>query len=418
MLLAATLLLSSGVQARDVAPLTRADAIHQALEQNPELRAERERLGLEEAQLLRARQLLPSNPELEAKLGTDWPFKNTGEQLLEVGLAQQIEIAGQRGLRKAEAETRLRAARARVQALETRTGREASEAWLQLWRAERLGTLAGQALELAHALETAAESRFQAGDIPELDRNAVAVDVARAERAGAAAETARVQARLELARLLGRPESEATALTAEDEPVRNPPAETLETLQKLAREQRADLASAKDTEQAAETLVRLRSRERIPNPTLRVSYERQTQQIGSITDLDEHLFAYLTLPLPFWNRGQAELRAARAERGAAAVEREAAERQVDTEVAAAFSGVEQSRRALEALSRALPLTQRNLELVRRAFEAGQVDLLLLLNARDRSQQAQQEYVEARVEYGRALDELMRATGRLPMEVKP
>jgi cobalt-zinc-cadmium efflux system outer membrane protein len=100
------------------------------------------------------------------------------------------------------------------------------------------------------------------------------------------------------------------------------------------------------------------------------------------------------------------------------VEREAAERQVDTEVAAALTGVRQTRRALEALSGTLPLVRRNLELVRRAFEAGQVDLLSLLNARDRAQQAQQEYVEARVEYGRALDELTRATGRLPQEVNP
>lgn len=418
MLLIATLLLSSRVEARDAAPLTRADAIRQALERSPELRAERERLGLEEAQLLRARQLLQSNPELEAKVGSDWPFKHTGEQLLEVELSQELEIAGQRGLRKAEAETRLRAAQARVRALETRTGREASEAWLRLWQAERHRSLAEQALELSRTLEKAAESRFQAGDIPELDRNAVTVDVARAERAAATAESARVRARLELARLLGRSEAEAAALSVEDEPALEPPAATLEALQNLAREQRADLASAKDTERAAEALVRLRSRERVPNPTLRIAYERQTQRIGSFTDLDQHLKASVLLPLPFWNRGQAELRAATAERGAAAVEREAAERQVNAEVAAAFSSVEQTQRALEALSRTLPLTQRNLELVRRAFEAGQVDLLLLLNARDRAQQAQQEYVEARVEYGRALDELMRATGRLPMEVKP
>jgi cobalt-zinc-cadmium efflux system outer membrane protein len=418
LLFAAALLLSSEVMAQDAARLTRGEVLRAAMERSPELRAERERLGVEEAELVRASQLLPSNPTLEAQLGTDAPFKGTGERLLEVALSQELEVAGQRGLRKAEAQARLQAARARLQALEARVAREASEAWYQLWQAERRHALLEEALTLARALDQAAEARFRAGDIPELERNVVAVDLARAERAAAGAETARVQARLELARRLGRSDANAPTIVVDEEPLPEPPAETLESLRALARENRADLEAARLAEEAAEARVRLRGRERIPNPTLRIAYERESQRIGTLQDVDEHLLAGLSLPLPFWDRGQAELRAARSERGAATVEREAAERQVDTEVAAALTGVRQTRRALEALSGTLPLVRRNLELVRRAFEAGQVDLLSLLNARDRAQQAQQEYVEARVEYGRALDELTRATGRLPREVKP
>lgn len=418
LLVAATLLLSSLGAAQDGARLPRAEALREALSRNPELRAERARLGVEEAQLVRASQLLPSNPELQARLGTDRPFKNTGEQLMEVQLQQEVEIAGQRGLRKTEAETRLRAAQARVRALETRIAQEASGAWYRLWRAEQQRTLAREALELARALDTAAESRFQAGDIPELERNVAAVDLARAERATATLEAEHARARLDLARLLGRTDTQAPDIASEEEPLPELPAETLEALQAQAREHRADLAAAKHTEAAAEARVQLRSRERIPNPTLSVAYERESQIFGSLEDVDQHLFAGLSIPLPFWNRGQAELREARAEQGAAQVEREAAERQVDTEVATALTEVRQARKALDALTGTLPKMKRNLELVRRAFEAGQLDLLSLLNARDRAQQAQQEYVEARVEYGRALDELTRATGRLPREVNP
>jgi cobalt-zinc-cadmium efflux system outer membrane protein len=418
LLVAAALLLSSLGAAQDGTRLPRAEALREALRHNAELRAERERLGVEEAELVRAGQLLPSNPQLGARLGTDGPFKNSGERLLEVELQQELEVAGQRGLRKTEAETRLRAARARVQALETRIAQEASGAWYRLWRAERQRALAGEALELARALDSAAESRFQAGDIPELERNVAAVDLTRAERATATLEAERARARLDLARVLGRTGARAPDIELEEGPLPELPSETLDALQALAREHRADLAAAKYTEDAAETRVRLRARERIPNPTLSVGYEREAQRIGALQDVDQHLFAGLSIPLPFWNRGQAELKAARAERGAAQVEREAAERQVDTEVASALAEVQQARKAVEALAGTLPRVKRNLELVRRAFEAGQLDLLSLLNARDRAQQAQQEYVEAQVEYGRALDELTRATGRLPREIHP
>jgi cobalt-zinc-cadmium efflux system outer membrane protein len=169
--------------------------------------------------------------------------------------------------------------------------------------------------------------------------------------------------------------------------------------------------------------VRLRARERIPNPTLRLGYERERTHLsvpgaGTAQDSDTRLLASVSIPLPLWYQGQGELRAARAERQATKVEREAAERQAETEVAAAFAAVRQSQRALEAMTAVLPRVERNLELIRRAFEAGQVDLFSLLNARDRALQTRQEFVEARVEYGRALDALMRATGQLPLEGKP
>ncbi|XXF75169.1 TolC family protein [Myxococcaceae bacterium GXIMD 01537] len=399
-------------------PLARAEALRQALRLNPELRAERERVGVVEADVVRARQLLPANPELDVSLGSDWLFKNSGERLLAVELQQPVEIAGQRGLRKAEARTRLEAARAQVQSLETRVARDVSAAWYGLWRAEQERTLAGEAHELARGLLKAAEARFQAGDLAELDRNVAAMDAARAERTVTTAETARVAARLELARLLGRSDAEAEGLTVVEEPLPTLTAESLDALKARAREHRADLSAAKRTEQAAAERVRLRSRERIPNPTLRLAYEREEQRLGALSDVDQHLFAGVALPLPFWNRGQAELKAATSERSAAVVEREAAERRIDTEVAAALTGAQQTQRAFEAIEAAVPLARRNLELVGRAFEAGQVELLLLLSARDRAQQAQRDYVEARAAHGRALDELAWATGQLPKGVTP
>jgi cobalt-zinc-cadmium efflux system outer membrane protein len=419
-LLATVLLLSGTAAAQASAPLTRAEVIAQARERNLELRAARERLGLQEAELAQAGQLLPSNPELEAEVGSDRPFNNEGERRLGIGLAQEFEIAGQRGLRKAQASAELKQAQARWAALEAQVARDASGAFLRLWRAERLRALARESLELNLTLEKATESRFQAGDISELERNVVAVDVARARRELSSAETELVQARLDLARLLGRPDG--MRLTVEDLSLPTATLAPLENLQSLARERRADLAAARYSQEAAEARLSLRYRERIPNPTLRLGYERERfgaldASPGEGGEISSLLIGSISIPLPLWNRQQGPIRAAQTEKAAATIEREATERLVETEVAAAFAAVERSREALEAVTAALPKVERNLELIRKSFEAGQVDLLELLNTRDRSQQARQEYVEARVEYVRALDELMRATGQLPMEAR-
>ncbi len=422
-LLATVLLLSGTAAAQAPAPLTRAEVIAQARERNLELKAARERLGLQEAELAQANQLLPANPELEAELGGGQLFGNEGERSLGIGLAQEFEIAGQRGWRKAQAAAELKEAQARWAALETQVARDASGAFLRLWRAERLRALAREALELNLTLEKAAESRFQAGDIPELERNVVSVDAARAQREVSAAETEAAQAQWELARLLGR--SDGTRLTAAEPPSSAPALPTLEELKAHARQHRADLAAARFAEEAAKAQLRLRHRERIPNPTLRLGYEQERLHLSGplpgggpdieLGDTSSAITASISIPLPFWNRQQGPIRAARAEEAAAALEREAAERLVETEVEATFAAVERSRQALDAVTAALPKIDRNLELIRKGFEAGQVDLLELLNTRDRAQRARQEYVEARVEYVRALDELMRATGQLPME---
>ncbi len=418
-LVAMMLMLSGATAAQAPVPLTRAEVIAQARERNLELRAARERLGLQEAELAQARQLLPSNPEIEAEVGSDRPFNNEGERRLGIGLAQEFEIAGQRGLRKAQASAELKEAQARWAALEAQVARDASGAFLRLWRAERLRALARESLELNLTLEKAAESRFQAGDISELERNVVAVDVARSRRELSSAETELVQAQLDLARLLGRPNG--MRLTV-DLSLPTPTLAPLENLQSLARERRADLAAARYSQEAAEARLHLHYRERIPNPTLRLGYERErfgplNTSLGGGGEVSSLLMGSISIPLPLWNRQQGPIRAAQAEKAAATIEREATERLVDTEVAAAFAAVERSRESLEAVTAALPKVERNLELIRKSFEAGQVDLLELLNTRDRSQQARQEYVEARVEYVRALDELMRATGQLPMEAR-
>src|SRR5436190_315669 len=76
--------------------------------------------------------------------------------------------------------------------------RDAAEGWGGLWRAERLRELAAATAELAKALDRAAERRFRAGDVAEMERNLVAMEVARAQAAAAVADGEWARARVEL----------------------------------------------------------------------------------------------------------------------------------------------------------------------------------------------------------------------------
>jgi len=184
----------------------------------------------------------------------------------------------------------------------------------------------------------------------------------------------------------------------------------------LVREQ-PDLQATRAEEAAAKAEVELLQRERFPDLTVGLGYERERtpESHGAVTDLHTGnlLVARLSVPLPLWNRNQGELAEARARRSAREAERVAREREVEADTEAAKGALEAAQAAHLALTAALPSVERNLELVRRAYEAGELGLDALLLARDRAFAARAEAVDAAAELARARTALLRADGRLP-----
>jgi cobalt-zinc-cadmium efflux system outer membrane protein len=381
------------------------------------------------------------NPTVEVVAASDAFTGGDGEQRVEVGLSQTLEVAGQRGLRVKRAESALDAARARRRATVLEAAVAAVNAAVELERREARARLAQEALGLAKALEEAATRRFAAGDVSELERNGAALERARAE-ARAALEAAEVRsARAALNRMLGRPAAAplAVSVMAEGgeramqpggmepggraapspvEPSNRPELRAIRaSVPSPLVSERPDLEAARAEEVAAKAEVELLQRERFPDLTVGLGYERErmTESHGATTDLHTAnlLVARLSVPLPLWNRNQGELAEARARRAAREAERVAREREVEADTEAAKGTLEAARAAQAALAAALPSVERNLELVRRAYEAGELGLDALLLARDRAFAARAEAVDAAAELARARTALFRADGRLP-----
>jgi cobalt-zinc-cadmium efflux system outer membrane protein len=394
-------------------PITRAAAVNEALGRSVELRAARARVGVSEADVVRAARLLRVNPVVEGEYGDDLAFGHHGEYRAGVSLSQEIELAGQRGLRRAAAGARLDEAHARVRDLELRVARDAADAWLAMWRADKLRALAAQTVELDAGLARVAASRRAVGDISEVEQNVVDLDVMRAQADALAADVESRRARAQLARLIGRPGGE---LSAVEESL--PPA-LADTPPANGGERRADLAAARRAEDAAAVDVRLRGRELAPSPTVSFGYGRERLFVegAGLTLAHEAnlLVGRLSLPLPLWDRQQAEVRAAAAALDGARADREGVERQIAAELEIARAAVDGTQRALALYRAALPRADRNLELLGRAYQAGQIALPELLAARDRALAVRRESVEAQASYARAYHDLMRASGRLPTE---
>jgi len=380
--------------------------VGEALAKSPDVAAARAEEAGAEGELAADARWVRANPQLEVEYGTDAVTQNEGERRLAVEISQQLQVAGQRGLRVERAEAALAAARARRRAVELRVAREAADAAAEWGRREALVKLMEESLAAARTLEAAAVKRFAAGDAPELERNAAALERARAEARAAQARAEAVSARASLNRLLGRTPS--APLTLSPGAVAVP--EDLSA-------QVPELEAARAEAEAARAEVDLLRRERIPDPTVSLGYEQEKRPEEHATGPDLHtasmVVARLSVPLPLWNRNQGELAGARARRAAREAEREGREREVAAERVAAREAYEAARIAEAALTAALPGVERNLSLVQRAYEAGELSLDALLLARDRAYSARGEAIDAAAALARARAALLRASGRLP-----
>jgi cobalt-zinc-cadmium efflux system outer membrane protein len=380
--------------------------VAEALARSPEVAAARAEETGAEGELSADARWLRDNPELEVEYGTDALTHDDGERRLTVALSQTLEVAGQRGLRVERAEAALAAARARRRAVELSVAREVADAAVEWARLESHARLADEVLGAARALEEASARRFAAGEAPEVERNTAALERARAEARAALARAQVASAGAALNRRLGRPATAALSLSLAPVAV---PAEV--------RSELPEVVAARAEAEAARAEVDLLRRERIPDPTVSLGYERETQPEEHATGADLHtasmLMARITVPLPFWDRNQGELAAARARRAAREAEREGREREVEVERVSARQEYEAARTAEAALSSALPGVERNVSLVQRAYEAGELGLDALLLARDRANAARGEAIDASAALARARSALLRVSGLLP-----
>ncbi|MBN1206653.1 MAG: TolC family protein [Myxococcaceae bacterium] len=380
--------------------------VGEALAKSPEVAAARaEEKGVEGALTSEAR-WLRENPELELEYGTDAVTQEEGERRLSIAISQTLEVAGQRGLRTERAEAALAAARARRRGVELSVAREVTEAAAEWVRREAHARLAEEALAAARTLEEAAARRFEAGDVPELERNTAALERARAEARAALARAEAASARASLNRFFGRLATAPLKLELGAAPVPEVP-----------RAEPPVLEAARSEAEVARAEVELLRRERFPDPTVSLGYERETRPEEHATGSDLHtaslLVARLSVPLPLWDRNQGELAEARARRAAREAEREGREREVEAERVSAREAYEAARAAEAALTATLPGAERNLSLVQRAYEAGELGLDALLLARDRAYAARGEAIDAASALVRARAALLHAAGRLP-----
>jgi outer membrane protein, heavy metal efflux system len=373
-----------------------------ALERNLELKAKREELGIAEGKVIRASLFLQHNPELEGEAGN---FKVTrGEPAFArnqtnfgFSLSQELEIGGQPTYRREAAQRNLEKVKLEIGEFERTLRFRITELFLKLLNTQTKIKQGEQIIDLRSRLFEASKTRLALGDIPEVQVTIAEFDLnrARSDVIGSQREYEELLSRLRTDLAL-----ENNGIEIVGDLTRPAPPISPDELLKTALEHRPDLAAVEREKKVTEAEELLTRAERIPNIKLGAFYDRAKQEGGYIAG------GRISIPLPLFDRKQAELREAVARKSIANLNYVNRRQTLEKEIRAAHAKFKLAERDLSLYPEdTLKKFDENLQLNQRAYQEGQIDLSGAILFQNQVVEARLKYLEALSNYNLSLAEL-------------
>lgn len=381
--------------------LTLEQAVKIALERNLEFKAKREELGIADGRILRANLFLQHNPELDGDVANrrlKKPEEGFNKNLPQGGVAlmQEFEIGGQPLYRRQAARQNLEKVKFEIGDFERSLRFRVTEIFLKLLNAESKIKQAERIVELRSRLHEASKTRLSLGDIPEVQLilSEFELNRARSELIGLQREREELLARLQTE--LGLDDDSGIEIQGE---LSRPPASfSLQELLKTALERRPDLAASERERRVTEAEELLTRAERIPNIKIGAFYEKD--------DKDNIVGGKLSIPLPFFDRKQGELREALARKSIANLNYLNRRQSLEREIRAAYNKFRLAERDMTLYPEdSLKRFDENLDLNQRAYQEGQIDLSDAIVFQNQVIEARQKFIDAMTNYNLSLAEL-------------
>ncbi len=383
--------------------LTLAEALAFAREHNPDLLSARQALVVAHGRLAKAQYFSHFNPELSASGAhrhfTDRPGSATD---YDITLSHELEIAGQRSKRIAEAEAHLARVGQQVRNTERLILAQVKEAFYRaLYLHQRLQLL--QDIErLTRRLEEIAVSRFQAGEEPKIEVNIAGIRLGQARKEVIVAQRDSHAAVSVLEQLVGVEPTGQTRVVGE----LAVPSQALQeqTLLRQAMDNRPDLQAVLFEQQRVSAEIALTRRLAVPNLTVEAFYRQEEGE-------DTIVGGRISVSLPLFDRRQAELTQLVGQAGQAKYEQQSIELRIRQEVATALRSYEAARAEVAVFEQeVVDRAAENFRLMEAAYREGKIDLLHVIVVQHELVNAHLSYLESLLNYWLARTALERAVG--------
>ena len=351
--------------------------------------------------------LLPANPEVSIAAG---PRVGIGGALgvdVDVALMQQIQIAGERGLRVDAAERLRELTDAEIEQIRWAVHCDVHAAFHRALVEQERALLAERVVTFQREVLRVVEQQIAAGETAPLNLRLAQAEVAQARQVLVASQQVFFASRIRLAQLAGWPVASPPMPSGSVDRPRDPP--PLDRLGAVAAERLPSLRAGAARIREAEARTTLAEREVWPRPSVGVQYRREGNPTAE--GAYDIVMGAVSLSIPSFQRNQGERARAEADRTVANVELESARRLLEGQIAEARSEVVAAAERTRAYgTEILPRFEENLTLLRRSFELGEIDILALSTGRERFLRIQSDALLAQQDYFVALAGLERVVG--------
>lgn len=387
--------------------MTLEQVLKHAEEHAPQLSVASARLKRGEAERIAAAPFFPSNPSLSVSGGARFGGGQDGGDV-EAGVMQELEVAGEPGLRREAADRRAEAFDAEVAQTRFEVHQRVHVAFHTALLARDSQRRVDEALKYAEELLDIAQKQVQAGEESPLAEKLARAEVSRAKELQLGAAQEAQAARLDLGFVAGLQDG-AEVVPVGELPT---PSQTvaLAQLMELARERQPTLRVRRAEIEAARAQLALADREAFPKPALGVSYSAEGVAPGS-NATQQIVLGTIEVPLPFWRQNDGDRARARAELAIAEAEERALLLSLQNRIARAKAQVDaDARRITLHVTEILPAVDENVRLIQKAFSLGETDITAVMLARERLITARREALDAYRDYFTALAELEAEVG--------
>ena len=374
--------------------MTLESAIKTAMQENPALKALREKVKVTQAQLDGI--ALLSNPELESELigGVH------SEQVLEI--TKSFELGGQRGHRKQIARINLEKVNLELTDEVRKLRKSITLAFYQVVLNQEKLKLAKEIIKHNQQMYEMVQFQFDAGDIPVLQVGLANIQLQSARREFATLESNLRLVQLDLNGLMGTPLDATPTASGKYDEIKSMGLK-LDDLKSRALAHRPDLKSLRLNLQLTESTHRLAKAANIPN-----------LNIGGIAERTPHetaLGVKFSVPLPLFDWNRAEIDAAKAQKHEDNAQIDNTERQIVREVMAAYLSLNAARQNLKFYDdNLMKLLNDNITRTRSAYELGEAQLFELILMQNEFVKTRFAYLDAIASYIKAFVELEAAIG--------
>jgi cobalt-zinc-cadmium efflux system outer membrane protein len=349
--------------------------------------------------------LLPEDPTLTLGAGPRFAGDERGVDF-QASLAQRLEVAGERGLRRSAAARVVERLDAELALAELGLRRDVSVGYHAVLVAAERRALGFRVAQLAERSLSVARRQLEAGEATSIDVRIAEAEAARARAAELAFANELRAESIELALVVGWPSDTppviATGLTPAEPPL------PLDAMLQRRRAEHPELRARQAAAREAHANVELADRRAWPSPTLALSFARESSFEGPANYL---ALGSVALPLPLWSRNRGDRAQSRADEAIANTEEALARRTQRAHLVRAHDALATAAARVGLLeggaSRAL---EEGLALLERSLEQGESSVLDTAVARERLAGARLETLAAYSDYYRARAELEYVVG--------